>query len=271
MKTEQRYTFGETDRAAERLERLAQVFWPSLVELLMRAAPPNARYGCALDLGSGPGHTTATLCEVLNAESVVGLERSTRFVELARSRAQAGASFVVHDVTDLPFPVPLADFAFSRFLLTHLAKPHEVVGRWAAALRPGGHLVLQETAEMSSNDDALTRYYELVGQLQTHYGQELHIGRELPKLVDPSVYRVVDFRITEVPLRAARMARLHHMNLETWRTDAFARAHFDSGELDSLGVALSEVAQGKRHAEVHYCLGELILERRSVAEEPRVE
>jgi trans-aconitate 2-methyltransferase len=263
MKTEQRYTFGETDRAAERLERLAQVFWPSLVELLMRAAPPSKHYGSALDLGSGPGHTTATLCEVLNAEQVIGIERSARFVELARSRAIARASFVAHDVTDVPFPVPPADFAFSRFLLTHLAKPHEVVGRWATALRPGGRLVLQETAELSSDDDALARYYELVGLLQTHYGQELHIGRELPKLVDHALYRTIDFRITEVPLRAARMARLHHMNLETWRTDAFAQEHFDASELDELSTALGAIANGTRTAEVRYSLGELILERRS--------
>jgi SAM-dependent methyltransferase len=265
MKTEQRYTFGETDRAAERLERLAQVFWPSLVELLMRAAPPSVRYGCALDLGSGPGHTTRTLCEVLNAEHVIGVERSARFVELARSRAIERASFIAHDVTDVPFPVPPADFAFSRFLLTHLAKPHEVVGRWASALRAGGRLVLQETAELSSDDAALARYYELVGALQTHYGQELHIGRELPKLVDPSIYRIVDFRITDVPLRAARMARLHQMNLETWRTDAFARERFDSAELDELSTALRDVADGKRPAHVRYSLGELIVERRSDA------
>jgi SAM-dependent methyltransferase len=265
MKTEQRYTFGETDRAAERLARLAQAFWPSLVELLMRAAPANARFECALDLGSGPGHTTTTLCEVLNAERVIGLERSTRFVELARAHAASRAEFVAHDVTDVPFPVPAADFAFSRFLVTHLARPADVVSRWAAALRPGGRLVLQETAEMASNDDALARYYEHVATLQAHYGQDLLIGRELPKLVEQSLYRIVDFRITKVPLRAAGMARLHHMNLETWRTDAFARRHLDPQELNALAVALGEIADGRRSAEVHYSLGELILERREAA------
>ncbi len=264
MKNEQTYTFGESDRAAERLARLAELFQPSLVAFVTRAGfGPRGRNApqLTLDLGSGPGHTTSALAELLGAE-VVGIERSAHFVELARARGAPRTRFEAHDVTEIPFPVGPADLAYCRYLLTHLSNPAEVVRGWAHALRPGARLLLQETAEMSSVDAVLGRYYELVGEMQAHYGQKLHIGRELERLAMHDAYRLVDFRVTELCLPAARMAELHRMNLETWRNDPFARSKFDVSELDRLALGLAEIASGQREASVALALGELIVERR---------
>ena len=45
-------------------------------------------------------------------------------------------------MTRSPLPVAGADLVFARFLLTHLSDSRRALETWAAALAPGGRLVL---------------------------------------------------------------------------------------------------------------------------------
>src|SRR5512142_2019322 len=166
------YTFGDGDLAAQRLRHLAETYEPSSRALLARLGPVE---GGALDLGCGPGHTTALVAEALRPAWTAGLERSARLLAQARERVP-GASFHEHDVTVAPFPVAPAAVVYSRFLLTHLPDPAAAVRTWAGALAPGGRLVLEETATLTSEHPAIQRYYDLVDALQDHYGQRFRIG-----------------------------------------------------------------------------------------------
>ena len=71
------------------------------------------------------------------------------------------------------------DFLFCRFLLTHLESPRTALDLWAQAAEPGALLAIHETERISSPHPALARYYEMVGQMQRHYGQELNVGAAL--------------------------------------------------------------------------------------------
>src|SRR5918995_80789 len=97
-----KYVFGDTDLAAARLARVAEVFAPTSRSFLSNFA--QSSFDFALDLGCGTGHTTHLLAEVLRPRSTVGLDRSESFVSLARPSATDGISFVQHDVTAVPFP-----------------------------------------------------------------------------------------------------------------------------------------------------------------------
>lgn len=101
---------------------------------------------------------------------------------------------------------------------------------WALTLRAGGRMIVQETAAVQSSDPALARYYEVVGDLQRHHGQDLTIGARLGQLAEVAGPRVVHSapRVYRPPARA--MARLHVLNLQNWRDDPYARATFDAGE-----------------------------------------
>jgi hypothetical protein len=122
-------------------------------------------------------------------------------------------------------------------------------------------MLLQEVAVLASDHPALARYYDLVGELQRRHGQRLHIGKLLPTLVDPSCYRIRTFDETPIVVAAPAMARLHAMNLQTWRHDEAAR-DFDAAEVVRLGVALDAVAaDADSSARVDYVMGELVLDR----------
>ena len=261
------YAFGDVDLAADRLAHLARVFEPSLLDFLgrvraageFRGAGPSLR---VLDLGCGPGCTTRLLARVLSPCGVVGVDGSERFIAIARAESSAEIEYRCDDVTTAHLGTMAVDLAFSRFLLTHLPEPADALSRWADALAPAGRLLLQETAVLESEHPALGRYYELVGELQRRHRQSLHIGRELPALVDRSAYRIVSFAETPVRVAASDMARLHAMNIQTWRHDEAAR-DFDPAEVERLSGELTTLANDyAATARVNYAMGEMVVARR---------
>ena len=260
MSRSNHYTFGDTDIAAERLRRLAEVFEPSSRELLASLGLPEG--GIVLDLGCGPGYTTELLQATLKPGVVIGLEKSARLVARARERCPGDLRFVEHDVLQTPFPAPLADVVYVRFLVTHLHDPKRALRDWADTVRSGGRLVVEETAALSSADSIFQRYYRLVERMQDHYGQKLYIGAILEESYDKSRWTIEHSENKPLQLPAPAMARLHALNIRTWKEDAFVRDSGASEEADLLGSALEAVADGRREAPPVVCtLKQLVLRR----------
>lgn len=260
MTTQNQYTFGDSERAARRLELLARTYEQPSRSLIERFRP--ADLPLAIDLGCGPGHTTRLLHEASRARRTIGLEASDRYLAQARAAAPPGVEFQQQDVTRLrpELALPGAGIVFSRFLLTHLDDPAAAVRGFRALVADGGCLLLQETAHLQGSHPAFVRYYELVAELQAHYGQVLYIGQELPRLAEGAPFEVVHFTIRRFERMAATMAELHVQNLRTWRKDPFASRAFDAAELDELETQLAALAEGRiSAAPVELGLGELVL------------
>jgi trans-aconitate 2-methyltransferase len=257
------YTFGDSALAAERLRLLAELFQPALAGLVLEQGARGLEQ--VLDLGSGPGHTTRTLWQLLAPRRLLGLDSSERYVEQARRESPPEIDYRLHDLRQPAppgAPLPRAQLVYSRFLLTHLPEPRAALSLWAELLAPGGRLLLQETADMSSAHPALARYYELMAEFQRRHGQSFDIGRQLAALADPALFRSVHVGPRRFTLSGPRMARVHLMNLATWRRDAQANA-FDPGELDRLHVSLEALALDEASdVVVEYAMGEVALERR---------
>ena len=263
MARDQHYTFGDTDVAAARLRLLASVFAPGSARLLGTLTDSVGACALALDLGCGPGYTTELLAQHIAAERVIGLDQSPRLLEQARrERNNRRLSFELGDVSKAPFTLPLADFLYSRFLLTHLRDPAQVVRAWAGAAQPGALLVLEETAFMTGAHPAFPRYYALVERMQAHYGQRMYIGRDLQALCTSADWLLESADIVASPLPAEHMARLHFMNLQTWSSDAFARENYAAEELAELGRELELIATGAVAAAPVSCgMGQVVLRK----------
>lgn len=258
MTTQNHYTFGDNDRAAQRLQQLAKVFEEPSRALMERFRPDPL--ALAIDLGAGPGHTTRLLHEVSRAELTMGVEASERYLEQARQGRSANIAFVQDDVTAPRGIVPPAPLVFCRFVLTHVSDPRATIAAMSQYVAPGGVLLLQETAEMEASHPALRRYYELVGQMQAHYGQRLYIGGELRQLAEGTPFIVEHSGVRRFERSASQMAALHAQNLATWKNDAFAREAFSTAEIVELERTLSAIVAGvEPSAPVRVGLGELAL------------
>jgi len=255
------YTFGDNDLAAERLRLLAEAFAPSSRAFAARLGREPVRL--AIDLGCGPGYTTALLHAATGAAATIGLDSSPRFLARAWRQGARGVVFAEHDIARVPFPAPPADLIYGRFIVTHLADAGAALARWAGAIAPRGRLALEEVDAMTSDDSTLIRYYELVETMQAARGQRTYVGRDLPALAAAETFVVERADVAPVVLPAAVAARLHALNFRTWRQNPFIVGHVDAAELDHLGASLDALAAGARQAgPVRWRMAQVVLRKR---------
>ena len=245
------YTFGDNEEASRRLRRLAEVYEPETRALLELMHDSNAPYApqVAVDLGCGPGWSTQLLNDVLKPQRTIGLEASDRYVAEARAN-HPKLEFFTHDVLQTPFPIGAPDLFFCRFLLTHLPSPQKALHAWANVAVPGGILLIHETERLESTHQVLQRYYELVDEMQRHYGQALNVGASLDSSFSGSAWQILHSRSVILEKSARDMAQLHLPNLRTWGRNEFAAQAFDRRELDELEDALDRIASGVTDAGV---------------------
>lgn len=255
------YTFGDNDLAALRLRLLAEAFAPPTRAFMDRLARQPARV--AIDLGCGLGYTTALLRARTGAARTFGLDSSARFVAQARAAAPAGLVFARHDLTRVPFPTPPAELMYGRFIMTHLRDVGAVVDGWAQAAAPGGRLAVEETTAIESPDPLFRRYYALVEAMQRAQGQVMYIGQRLAALCAGPCWEVERADAAPLTVSGSAAARLHALNLRTFRGDAFVTSHLTPDALDQLQRDLDAVAWGARAApDVQWTLAQVVLRRR---------
>jgi trans-aconitate 2-methyltransferase len=230
-----RYTFGDSDLAAQRMALVAEVFGPSSRALLERTVPRGREL--ALDLGCGPGHSTRMLAEVCRPRRTLGVDGSERYVELARATTQDPAvGFVHHDVTRLPLPEAPVDVVYARLLLAHLPDPPGLVERWRTQLQPGGVVVADEVESIEAPPGVLRDYEELVVALVAAEGGPMYAGPLLAPLGGDCVEVLVD---------AAVAARMYGMNLATWRDRALGLGLASPDDLDRVAAGLGRLVDGQ--------------------------
>jgi hypothetical protein len=250
MQKQNNYTFGDSDRAAERLYWLSRTFDAETLDYVKRAV--RRQPDCTVDLGAGPGYLTRGLHHALESTRTVGLESSPRFVELGSRELSAGLELVQHDVTEA-LPVR-GDVVVSRFLLTHLRDPLAALRTWRAS--EPTLLILEELVAMSSELPVLQRYYELVALVQRTAGQDMHIGTRLGGLALAAGFALENHAVQRLELPIRSMTKLHSLNLPTLRAQAMVSEAFTARELDAMQLALEELAQegsGVVHVEMARC------------------
>jgi ubiquinone/menaquinone biosynthesis C-methylase UbiE len=240
---------------------VARVFEPAARAFLRDAAVPPP--DLVIDLGCGPGYTTQLLAEVLQPARPVGLDRSPEFIERARRLHSSRLSFLVHDVTAVPFPVGPADVLYSRLLLTHLDDPIGALAGWASQLVSGGVLMLDEVESIRTNSPVLERYLEVLDQMLRSQSNCLYIGPKLDAALPPTLVKRTS-RIRRFPVAAADAATMFAMNLKSWRDHPFVRKNIEENEIRRMEQGLEALRTGASEpAEIVWGLRQIVCARSS--------
>jgi SAM-dependent methyltransferase len=235
-----RYTYGDSELAAERLALVAASFEPT-TRAFLEAAAPKPRI--AFDLGCGPGLTTRLLHRSLAAERTVGMDASAAYLRRARVGAPAGVSFAEHDVTQVPLPGAPADAIYARLLLAHLAAPLNVVARWTTQLASRGVLLLDDLEAIETDEPACRAYLDEVAvPVVRSQGGALLVGPALHAMSDPPGTERVHDEVASFTPPAATSARIFAMNLAVLTERGEIAPHPD------LAAELDAVADGRAHA-----------------------
>ena len=132
----------------DRLRLLARDRWPDTAALLARAGV-GAGMRC-VDLGCGGGEVTLELARLVGPDGVAtGIDMDPVKLDLAHQEAQraprsttssSGWSTSTRGTSPRPTTA-----VFPRFLLQHLNRPVQLLGRMWDAVRPGGVLLVEDT------------------------------------------------------------------------------------------------------------------------------
>lgn len=113
----------------------ARPFW----DLVDGVVAPVER---AVDLGCGTGELTAAAARRLGCASMVGIDNSPNMLTATAAFAGEGVSFVDGDLSGWTADAAY-DLVLANASLQWVPEHREVLGRWVAALAPGGQLAVQ--------------------------------------------------------------------------------------------------------------------------------
>jgi SAM-dependent methyltransferase len=145
-----------------------------------------------LDVGCGGGDVSRELAKRVGATGqVVGIDMDTAQLEIVRAEAVAqnlhNIDYRVVDVLDPPSDLGSFDLVYTRFLLSHLTNPAEVLCWMLKCLRSGGFLAIED-CDLSAHFcypplPAFDRYIELSCEVIRHRGGDPFIGLKLPQML----------------------------------------------------------------------------------------
>ncbi len=164
-----------------RLDVLEQVFDPPTFESLGRVPIPDA--GQCLEVGAGAGSIARWLCDRVGPNGrVVATDLDTDFLETLEEK---NLEVRRHDIVADALEEGVFDLVHARLVLDHLPEREQVVSRLAAALRPGGWLVLEDldwsslvVAAGCTSGDLMARLHEALPTVFPAGANEC--GRVLP-------------------------------------------------------------------------------------------
>lgn len=255
-----RYTFGDSNDAARRLEVLSEVFEPATRGLLRYA--DRLRPKLALDLGCGPGYSTRLLAECVDCDRVVGLDNSEEFVRIAGNSAAGNVSFVQHDVTRVPFPTGPANLISCRLLLTHLDQPLDSLLAWGTQLGAGGLMLIEEVEWICTTHELFGEYLAIVEAMLRDQGGELYVGPIVDRFEDAGRLRRRAGGVHRLRVSNRDAARMFLLNLRSWHHRPFVRDNYSPQAIANIEAELSALAESSSaQSDIEWGMRHMVLER----------
>jgi SAM-dependent methyltransferase len=136
------YLFSHEDKTErERLAAIESGLDPFTIDCLQKIGVAEG-WRC-LEIGAGAGSIATWLCgRVGPSGMVVATDLQTKFLEAIDS---SNLEVRKHDISKDELETDAFDFVSARKVLEHLPDPSAALRRMAAALRPGGSLLVEDT------------------------------------------------------------------------------------------------------------------------------
>ena len=156
-----------------------------------------------LDLGCGPGFCTQDLAYIAGqAGRVVGVDRSEAFIEFCRQTSALHGlpiDWLATTFDDMQLADAYFDGAYCRWALAWVPNPAVVLGKVAAALRPGGTFVCHEYFDWKTfqTEPEHPELSTAIGAALQSFKQsegDIDIGRRLPALFREAGLEIVSTR-----------------------------------------------------------------------------
>lgn len=238
-----RYTFGNDAPAVQRLALVAEAYERTSRTFLEAHAPVGSR--TAVDVGCGPGFSTALLRDVCRPDLVIGVDVSPELLAVASGCVPDGV-FVEADVSEGRVPGAPADVIYARLVLAHLPDPMQTAETWRSSLAPGGVVLIEDLEGVEAQDGPLQDYEDTSGRVVAAGGGVFYGGARL---------RHLGGDVVTVTVPASRAAAIYLFNVERWLQSR--PAGVDGEDLTRLQAGLRELAVSKPPGSVSWLVRQL--------------
>lgn len=195
---QRKYWLGSTDEERRRLTQQHDAWRAVTLDVWQRAGFSTGQ--TLLDLGSGPGHGSCDLAEIVGPEGrVVALDESHEYIDTLRAHvARTGQTQIdatVGDVDSSDLGTSVFDGIFVRWLFCFLSDWAPVLATVAAALKPGGTLAIIDYTDFLQIDihPSSQRFNDMFMCVYRSFrdaGGDLDAGNKLPSMLSQHGFTV---------------------------------------------------------------------------------
>lgn len=145
------YVLGQSNQAEYRLELLNELTSSRFVEALGKLNTRNVK---VLNIGCGSGHLELAFSKVFTDSHFLGIDISEMRIQEARLRVEALKTsnvfeFIQADLSTVE-NLKVCDILISRFVLSHLPNPLQLLKRFIPLVKQGGLVCFEELASDGS-------------------------------------------------------------------------------------------------------------------------
>lgn len=238
---------GEQGRS--RLAVISRVLAPTTQALFDRFEPLAGL--SVIDAGCGGGDVAFLLAQRVGPNGhVVGFDLDETKLELARAEAArrglANVEFRKASVLE-PWPASGAALIYVRFVLTHLAKPQDMLAQAWQALAPGGVLVVEDIDYEGKFCEppcpAFERHAELYVAAARQRGADPFIGRRLVRLLEKAGFSGVDGSLVQPFGRSGDVKQVASLTFAAISDGLVAQGIASAEEVASVASELATFAE----------------------------
>ncbi len=245
------YVLRGGQAGAARLRLINRIKWPTTERLLSTA---GLRAGMrVLDLGCGGGAVTLKMAALVGLKGeVVGIDLDPSILRLAQQQADGSKLSVTfrHLGAEEFDEVAAYDFAYSRYLLSHLQHPERALEAMVRALRPGGLLAVEDVFFPGHvcypHNAAFDRFVELYQAVVRAKGADPAIGSRLMSLAMDAGLSEVQVELVVPVFGEGEGKRATQVTMEHIREAVVGAELATSTEVDAVVTELKAFADDER-------------------------
>jgi ubiquinone/menaquinone biosynthesis C-methylase UbiE len=245
------YVLRGGQAGAARLRLLNRAKWPTTERLLGMA---GLRAGMqVLDFGCGSGDVTLRMAALVGAEGeVVGIDLDPSILRLAQQEAEDSNLPVTfrHLGAEELEEVAAYDFAYARYLLSHLQHPERALEAMVRALRPEGRLAVEDIFFPGHvcypPNAAFDRYLKLYQTVVRAKGADPAIGPRLLGMALDAGLADVQVELVVPVFRDGEGKRVAQVTMEHIRQAVVGTGLASDAEVDAIVAELEAFADDER-------------------------
>lgn len=154
-----------------------------------------------LDMGCGPGFASYDLATIVGSDGrVVGIDKTEGFIRYAEQQASSRnldqLSFIHSDLNQLDLEENQFDAVYSRWVLSWVNNPEEVIEKVSRTIKPGGLFIFQEYLDWSTlgvypRKEEVDIVISACRESWARMESEINIGPLIPEMLASNNFEIV--------------------------------------------------------------------------------